>query len=255
MSTTQRISKMIIFKVGEINLPDRTFALPGTDDHSPVTMPVYCYLIEHEKGLVLVDAGVANEDLGVVEPGQDIAKQLEAAGYALDDIDYLVMTHMHLDHAAFMDSFPNSTVVVRRSELEIALDPPASEGGYVPSQYRLLATAGSSSRRAVCISDDEDYDLFGDGSIVLIDTAGHSVGHQSVSVSLPGSGRFLIVGDAAYFRANLDRDILPGKCTCDSKAHFSLERLRTLEASGCQLLFGHDPLQEHELRLFPCAYH
>ena len=59
MTAAQHASKMAIFKVVEINMPDRTFALPGTDDHSPVTIPVYCYLIEHEKGMVLVDTGVA----------------------------------------------------------------------------------------------------------------------------------------------------------------------------------------------------
>ncbi|MGN0077779.1 MAG: N-acyl homoserine lactonase family protein, partial [Coriobacteriales bacterium] len=234
---------MTIFKVGKINMPDRTFALPGTEDHSPVVMPVYCYLIEHEKGLVLVDAGVANEDLGVVEPGQDIVSQLETIGFDADDIDFLVMTHMHLDHAAYMDSFPNSTVVVRGSELSIALDPPASEGGYVISQYRLL-TSDSSLRKVVSVPDDADFDLFGDGSIVLTDTRGHSAGHQSVVVNLLDSGRFLIVGDAAYFHTNLDGDILPGRCTSDCEAHRSLEKLHQIEQQGVTLLFGHDPDQE-----------
>lgn len=241
--------QMTVFKVGEINMPDKTFMLPGTDEHEPITTPVYCYLIEHEQGYVLVDTGIANEGLGAVAQGQSIVEQLTIAGIKRDAIKFIVMTHMHLDHAAYMNAFDNCRFVIRQSEWEMALSPTENEGGYVPSQYDRVRESD-----VWPIPDNEDFDLFKDGSIVLVSTRGHSIGHQSVLVKLPQSGGHFIAGDAAYLRENLDRNILPGRCTDEVAAYISMSKLREYERRGYAIHFGHDPLQEQSLLLYPQRY-
>lgn len=242
-------TNMRIVKVGTIGMPDRTFMLPGTDNHEPITTPVYCYLIEHERGLVLVDTGIANEGLGVVEKGQGVVEQLAQMGIETDRITCVVMTHMHLDHAAGMGALHNCKFIVRRSEWDMALNPTEREGGYVASHFDKL-----SRENVELIDGEKDFDLFSDGSIVLVSTRGHSAGHQSVLVRLKESGNFLIAGDAIYLRDNLDRNILPGYCTDEDAAYASMNKLRELEAAGCKILPGHDPAQERNLVLSPKAY-
>lgn len=243
------VKRMYIMHVGKIEMPDINGMMPGTREHGPATLPVYCYLLEHGKGHVLVDTGLKNEGLGVVGVGEDVVSQLAKIGLSPDDIDYVVLTHMHLDHAAFMSAFPASTFVVRHEELKAAWWPDHFEGGYVFAHY-----AETRGFTFVEPRDDEVVDLFGDGSVQIIDTRGHSRGHQSVLVTLGEGGRFAIVGDAAYFECNLKDWVLPGICTSSVDAERSIAKLRRLQSCGWKLLFGHDCKQEGELRIAPDYY-
>ena len=238
LNPTGCIKRMYIIRVGTLEMPDIAGLLPGTRDHYPVSMPVYCYLLEHEKGRVLVDTGVANEGPAVVQPDQYIVKQLEKLGLTPDDIDYVVLTHMHVDHAAFMSEFKNSTFIIRREELKMAWWPDHFEGGYVYSQYCDTRDCSFIQPR-----DNETFDVFGDGSIQLIDTRGHSRGHQSVLVNLKNDGHFVIVGDAAYFERNLNEFLLPSICTSSVDAEKALCLLRHLRDCEWTLLMGHDDKQ------------
>lgn len=248
-STASHVKRLYIMRVGRIEMPDINGMLPGTREHGPASIPAYCYLLEHERGRVLVDTGLENAGLGVVREGEDIVSQLAGLGLKPSDIDYVVLTHMHLDHAAYMASFPDATFVVRHEELKTAWWPEHFEGGYVLDHY--AATRGFTFIEP---RDDEELDLFGDGSIRLIDTRGHSRGHQSVLVTLAREGRFAIVGDAAYFSRNLEEWVLPGICTSSLDAERSLMRLRHLRDCGWKLLYGHDAGQEGDLRLVPDYY-
>lgn len=243
------VNCMYIMRVGRIEMPDVNGMLPGTREHGPASIPAYCYLLEHDKGRVLVDTGLANEGLGVVREGEDVVSQLAGLGLTPSDIDYVVLTHMHLDHAAYMSAFPEATFVVRHEELKMAWWPDHFEGGYVLEQY-----AKTREFNFIEPADDEELDLFGDGSVRLLDTRGHSRGHQSVLVTLERDGRFVIAGDAAYFSRNLEEWILPGICTSSLDAERSIARLRHLRDCGWKLLFGHDEGQEQELRIVPAYY-
>lgn len=242
--------KLYIFKVGRINLKDKGHMTPGSGVNEPISIPVYCYLIEHEKGLVLlVDTGMWDMDPCSVKEGEDIVSQLEKLGYQAADVDFVVMTHLHIDHAAYMNAFPHAKFVVRRKELRAAWWPEPCEGGYLFAQYR-----ETRDFQFLQPEDDEELDLFGDGSIRLIDTRGHSRGHQSVVLSLNHFGRIVLTGDAAALRENLDRCIQPGICTCNWDAISSLQKLKHMEEIGYTLFFGHDIVQEKELKLAPKYY-
>lgn len=232
-------------------MPRGFVAARCTNANEVAVMPHFAYLIEHPKGLILVDTGQSYEmrdENTIMEPDSNIICKLEKLGYTPDDVKYVVMTHMHLDHSGYMNHFPNSTFIVRKEELRTAWWPEACEGGYVFPTYE--KTRGYKFIEPV---DDEDYDIFMDGSVVLIDTRGHSRGHQSVVVTMPDAGKIVLAGDAAPLREVLERRLLPGTCTDNWQAIRSIEKLLHLERCGCTIICAHDPENLPE-KVYPESY-
>jgi len=183
----------------------------------PVWIPIPAFLVEHPgAGAILVDTGlhasVGADGRGNLGPfgrvvdvrmdtGQDAAATLRRLGVDTADVRVVVMTHLHYDHASGVVDFPAATFVVSRAEWEAASGPRPALRGYVPHTFdhafdwrtidygdpavKSFATFG----RAV--------DLFGDGSVRLLSTPGHSAGHQSVLLRL-AERELLLTGDAAY---------------------------------------------------------
>ncbi len=192
-----------------------------------MTVPCPAYLIHHPSaGAILVDTGLhpsvatgAGENMGRLaarignpdlEPGKDVPAQLRARDLDASEIPVVVLTHMHLDHSSAISEFPNSTFVVSEVEWEAAtVGPKPLLNGYRRAHfdyafdYRTVdfdrGGIDSYSSFARC------FDLFGDGSIRLAYTPGHSAGHISVIAHL-AERDFVIGGDAVYMQAQLDGD-------------------------------------------------
>lgn len=241
--------KLYVMKVGVINLPSKGHMTPGSGMSEPISMPAYCYLIEHPKGLALVDTGMTNGGPSIVKDNQIVYNQLAVLGYKPEDVKYVVMTHLHVDHAGYMAAFPDSTFVVRKEELKAAWWPEKCEGGYIFDQYK-----DTRNFKYIQPGDNEEFDLFCDGTVTLIDTKGHTRGHQSVIVALENAGKIVLVSDAASLRENLESMILPGVCSNNWFAMQSLDKMRHLEMEGHTLLFGHDIEQGKTLKLLPDYY-
>jgi N-acyl homoserine lactone hydrolase len=188
--------------------------------------PVPVFLLEHPKaGLILVDTGLhasvsvdAKQTMGrligrlysfAMDPDQAAAAQLRARGFDPKDVKLVVMTHMHMDHASAISDFTEAVYVLGEDEWDAFNAPRGSFRGYVRKQgahavdYRevvydtRLTTSYSTFGRS--------FDLFGDGSIRLVYTPGHSVGHQSLIVRLKDR-EALLAGDAIYFLAVLEHE-------------------------------------------------
>ena len=210
-------------------------------------IPVPCYLIEHPKGRALFDSGLhlsmqtdAAARLGPLapmfeidfEPGQELAARLATCGTGVDEIDWLVNSHLHFDHCGGNEAVPDSPVVVQRRELEAARDPD------------LAAASGFSAQdwdhgHDFVVAEGE-HDLFGDGSVLCLPTYGHTPGHQSLRVRLAG-GDVVLTGDACYLRRTLEGMHLPGIAHDDEAMLASLRRLADLEQRGARIFYGHDP--------------
>ena len=232
--------KLYCFQVGAIRLSP-------TED----AMPIYAYLIEHPKGRVLVDTGESYElrdKNAVMKEEETIVPQLARLGYTPEDIDIVVIRHMHLDHAGYMSSFPGAVFIVRREELRAAWWPEPYEHGYCLPNYEKTRDF-----RYIQPDPEEDYDVFMDGRIVLIDTRGHSRGHQSVVLDLPNTGKVVLAVDAAPDREILERGYSGRPCVDSFQEARSLQKLHHLAACGCQIFFAHDPKNPHE-RLAPLYY-
>lgn len=241
--------KVYVMYAGRINLPDKGHMTPGKDVGQPISMPVYTYLIVHPEGLVLVDTGQQQGGPSVVNEEDKIVNRLKQIGYTTEDIRYVIMTHLHVDHAAYMDQFPNATFIVRKEELRAAWWSERSERGYVYEHYK-------NTREFTFFEplDEEVFDVFMDGTVRCIDTKGHTRGHQSVIVELEKTGRLVIVGDAASFAENVGEEIPPGACSNTWYAMQSMQKLRHLRECGCLLLYGHDVEQEKSILLSPLYY-
>jgi glyoxylase-like metal-dependent hydrolase (beta-lactamase superfamily II) len=221
------------------------FALKG--EQGTIRVPVPCYLVDHPRGKLLFDSGLHLETLtepvaylGAMadyfqvhfEPGEEISARLKQLEIDLRDLRYLVNSHLHFDHAGGNAQIPDAPVVIQRREWEAGRDPELIErGGYKPSDYDLGQDV---------IQVDGEHDLFGDGSVVCLPTYGHTPGHQSLHVRLEG-GEVILTGDACYLRRTLEELALPPILHDAEEMTRSLEKLRTLQARGARIFYGHDP--------------
>ena len=176
------------------------------------------FLIHHPTRPVLVDTGlhpsVASQpsaNLGRLVssfakprlgPGEDLPAQLRSRGLETKDIGTVVMTHLHFDHTSGMSEFPSATFVVTAPEWEAATtDMRPLLRGYRPAHYDYVfdyRTLSYEGDRVTSYSTfGRTFDLFGDGSVRLAFTPGHSAGHQSVICRL-AERDFVIAGDAIY---------------------------------------------------------
>lgn len=189
------------------------------------TVPVPCFLVRHPSaGAILVDTGLhpsittdGKENFGSLgarfgnpslEPGKDAPSQLRERGLDPGEIPIVVMTHMHIDHTSAISEFPNSTFVVSEAEWEAA----ATGSQPLLNGYRRVHFDYAFDYRTVDFgrSNIDSYatfgrtfDLFGDGSLRLAYTPGHSKGHMSVIARLEERD-FVIGGDTTYSQGQLD---------------------------------------------------
>ena len=191
------------------------------------TVPVPAFLIRHPSaGAILVDTGLhpsiatdGKENFGgmatrfgkpALGAGEDVPAQLRGRGLDPGEIPIVVMTHLHIDHTSAISEFPNSTFVVSEAEWKAAATSPRPlMNGYrrVHFNYAFDYRTIDFNRREIdsYATFGRTFDLFGDGSIRLAYTPGHSAGHMSVIAHL-GKQDFVIGGDATYTKAQLDGD-------------------------------------------------
>ncbi len=205
--------------------------------------PYFFFLIEHPSGKVLFDTGVHPKWKGqgsatssgmavIVGDEDDVVSRLATLGVQPEDIDHVVVSHLHFDHAGGLQFFPHATIYVQEVELRFA---------YWPAVYQ----------RSVYDRDDFDhdlkwreldgeYDIFGDGAVRILPTPGHTPGHQSLCVELP-SRLHVFAADASYLEAKMRQRRVPGIVWSPDAMVASWWVLEAIERSrGAQLIFTHD---------------
>jgi N-acyl homoserine lactone hydrolase len=231
---------------------DRASMVSDLAPGQPWTVPVMSFLVSHPKGKLLFDTGVhcqaRLDPLSRLGPerikrltvksreGDDVVPQLARLGLKPDDVRFVANSHLHFDHCGGNEFLPGATFLVQRAELEAARRP-----GFVPSyspspldfehplDYRML---------------DGEHDVFGDGTVVLLPTYGHTPGHQSLLVRAGKQSQIVCASDACYTRENMDRDVLPKILWNPSVMFESLKALRKLrDQVGATMFYGHDPAQ------------
>jgi N-acyl homoserine lactone hydrolase len=226
-----------------------------------ITIPVAMFVITHPKGNVMFDTG--NNDRIIedpsywgpnyaslkpgVSPDITIEAQLARINMTPDDIKYVVLSHMHLDHGGNVAKFPNSTMVLQRDELEYAMFPDAPfAGAFIAGDVNALRSAtGVTKPNAMPIHLLEgDFDIFGDQSVVVKRSRGHTKGSQMLVVRLPKHGSIILTGDSAYFPDNIEKNIPPNIMLAYDpagilKGYEWIRRMRATE--GAQYFTSHDP--------------
>ena len=226
---------------------DRSELLDGADP-GPVTLPVPLFLVAHDDGLLLLDAGLdprgaddADGPVGAFGPvGEQIEypperrvdRALEALGFTTSEITHVVLSHAHFDHTGGLRLFPHARFLVG------AGDEPSVRG----EEDRIARHADLEPTRDFAWTYLEgDHDVFGDGSVVVLAMPGHTPGNSSLLVRLP-QRTILLSADTAHLRSALSTGRAMSADTDRAAAADSLARLVRLAAElDAEVWVGHDP--------------
>ena len=235
----------------------------GTLGLGGVVVPVPFFLVRHPQGDVVVDGGnplavaydprahwgaLADRFEVRMSEGQHCAAQLRRLDVGPDSVRYVVQTHLHIDHTGALGHFPGATVVVHTRELHAAraADSPL-DSGYVHADYDRPEIRWQLA--------EGELDLFGDGTVRLIETPGHSAGHMSLLVHLHETGPVLLTADAVDNRAQWEGRERPRGLYSREDATRSLELLRQIAHQTDPLIvFGHDADNWSRLTHAPHCY-
>jgi N-acyl homoserine lactone hydrolase len=183
---------------------------------------------------------------------RSLTDQLAEIGLKSDDIKYVAISHTHGDHIGNMGLFPHATVVIQRAEYDWI----HSADGSNDNVNQLMALARKLLGTPSNLEEIEgDKDLFGDGSVTLLSTPGHTPGHQSLLVHLPKSGFILLSGDVAHSEENFENDVVPSLNTGKAASIASMERVKHLLTTyKARFFINHDKTQTDQLKLIPDFY-
>lgn len=244
MSAGPEEVELLVFGCGSFQAPKPFFI--GGDDAQMVRVPVPAWLIRHPTmGMAVFDTGLdlryrleaeavlPSDKVGFdFREGEEVAARLLAFGIDPAEVRWVINSHLHADHCGGNGAFPNATVVIQRREWEAAC---RNEDG---RSYNVADFDHGHARLEL----DGEHDLFGDGTLILFPTYGHTPGHQSARVRLPG-GEVLLTADCCYWAQGLEQLCVPGINHDPAASLTVLKRLREIQARGTTLLFGHDPVQ------------
>jgi N-acyl homoserine lactone hydrolase len=246
------VDRLYILNCGEGVAGDVSRWSPGVDVGKPMQMVDNCYLIHHTRGWMLWDTGLTDA-LAAKPDGQapsdpraihwrrpkTLAGELQALKVKPDDIKYVAVSHTHPDHIGNVELFPHSMLLVQKAEYD--WPNPLGVGRFKP-EHPVKKLEG-------------DYDVFGDGSVTILSTPGHTPGHQSLLVKLPKTGAIVLSGDAVHFQSNWDNRRIPSINFDQDKTAASMQRIAdVLAKEKAQLWINHDKAQRDGLKLAPAYY-
>jgi N-acyl homoserine lactone hydrolase len=251
--------RLYAFSSGALTVP-KSFLQAGAPS-TATQVPVGFYVVQHPKGNILFDTG--NNDRIITDPSYwgasiqalnpvrtpDVAidTQLQKIGLKPDDIKYVVVGHMHLDHGGNVGKFTKSTLVVQKDEIRNAFWPePGTAGPYIPGDFMMLRNdAGAAlANRYSMIQLNGDLDLFNDQSVVVKRWVGHTPGSQMMIVRLPKTGTVILTSDNVYFAENVTKNLLPDVSLAYDPSGImnAYQWIREMQArENAQFFTGHDP--------------
>jgi N-acyl homoserine lactone hydrolase len=246
------VDRLYVIDCGWAHAADKSRWSPGVDPGVSIDLSDNCYLIHHTtEGYLLWDTGITDRlaalpDGQYVPPiretwhrGQTLLASLAALGVKPADVRYVAISHFHPDHTGNVDEFPDATVIIQKAEWDYAMALPRQPF--------------SPEHKAQLIEGDKN--LFGDGSVVLLSTPGHTPGHQSLLVKLPKTGTVLLTGDAVHFESNWDNRRVPAFNADKDQTIASMQRIADfLAKEQSKLWINHDKPSSDARRHAPEFY-
>jgi N-acyl homoserine lactone hydrolase len=224
------------------------------EDVADTNMSVPCFLVVHPRGILLFDTGLSDRLVGRpvyenVRGGYGQAKfntlrgQLADIGVTPDRISYLALSHSHYDHVGNANDYAGAIWLARKAEHDFMFAAPPRE----QADYAALAHA-----RTQFITGD--HDVFGDGSVVLKSTPGHTPGHQSLYVKLAHAGGVVIAGDLYHYPEERSLNRMPPRelKTETPASRAAIEAF--LRETHSQLWIGHSTAFFRDARKSPAWY-
>jgi N-acyl homoserine lactone hydrolase len=181
-----------------------------------------------------------------------ITAQLAAIGLKTTDIAFAALSHTHGDHIGNVRLFPDSTVLMQRIEYAWISSPDGQNDNV--NQLKALARKLLGAPKHLRLLEG-NTDVFGDGSVILVSTPGHTPGSQSLLVHLKKSGFIILSGDVAHSEENFERDIVPSLNTDKAASIASMDAVRRMMAAyKAKLFINHYKAQTDTLKLLPAFY-
>ncbi len=248
----QGVDRVYVLDCGWAHAPDQSRWSPGVNVGVPIDLSDNCYLVHHAQGgYLLWDTGITdavssmapgsqtNPNAPVWHRPKTLVAQLAELGIAPADLKRIGLSHFHPDHSGNVHLFPNATVLMQRAEYEFAFAQPIKPFSVDQPVNKL----------------EGDLDVFGDGSVVILSTPGHTPGHQSLFLHLAATGNLILSGDLAHFQSNWEQRRVPGFNNDKEKTFASMQRVADLlKERNAQLWINHDKPQSDRLKHSPQFY-
>jgi N-acyl homoserine lactone hydrolase len=246
------VEKLYVLNCGEGVAGDISRWSPGVNEGKSMDFVDNCYLIKHSQGWFLWDTGIADavatmpNGLAPADPKavtwhrpKTLAAQLDQLGVKPSDIKAMAISHTHPDHIGNVEMFPNAMLYVQKAEYEW---PGANNTPRFKPEHPVTELEG-------------DRDIFGDGSLTILSTPGHTPGHQSLLVKLPHTGAVILTGDAVHFKSNWENRGVPVNNFSKDLTLASMQKLSDLMTKEkAQLWINHDKAQRDTLKMSPAFY-
>ena len=211
-----KAERLYVIECGARTAPDVSPWTPGVNVGKPIDFVDTCYVIKHGSDWMVWDTGLPDAifstpltDPNAWRRSNTLAGELDKIGIKPSDVKYLAVSHTHPDHIGNVELFPQAMLLVQQAEY----DWPNQDGSprFKPS-HPVTKLHG-------------DYDVFGDGSVTILSTSGHTPGHQSLLVKLPETGAVLLSGDAVHLKDNWDAKRVPAINVDKEKSSASMQRM------------------------------
>jgi glyoxylase-like metal-dependent hydrolase (beta-lactamase superfamily II) len=221
-----------------------TFAFPG----KKVQFVFSCYLIKHGDEYMLWDTGHSMTAPGGVAPKTSLVDFLAQLNLKPEQIKYVGISHFHADHTGQVASFPGATLLIGQGDwagVSAANPPPGANA----APFKHWVSEGGKVEPLV-----GDKDVFGDGTVMILNTPGHTPGHHSIMVKLAQMGNVMITGDLAHFHENYDTNGVPGFNFDRAQTLASLDRFKKIAKNfKATVIIQHDARDVGKLPAFPTA--
>ena len=246
------VEKLYVLNCGEGVAGDISRWSPGVNEGKSMDFVDNCYLIKHAQGWFLWDTGISDavaampNGLAPSDPKavfwrrpKTLAAQLDQLGVTPADIKAMAVSHTHPDHIGNVEMFPATMLYVQKAEYEW---PAANNEPRFKPAHPVTKLEG-------------DRDVFGDGSVTILSTPGHTPGHQSLLVKLPHTGAVVLSGDAVHFKSNWDNRGVPAPNFSKEQTLASMQKISdALAKEKAQLWINHDKAQRDGLKMSPEFY-
>lgn len=259
--------RLYVFDCGQLNYNNATNYQLKPEEVARTDMGMGCYLVAHPKGTLMWDVGAIPDkswkptgrpvrlhftlpdnsprDVTITTP---LRPQLKAAGYSPGDIQYLAFSHYHWDHIANANDFAGATWLARKSERDHMFSSPQPERTVRPNYNKL-------EKSKTILIEKDDYDVFGDGKVVLKLMPGHTPGHQVLYLDLAKTGKIVLAGDLYHYPEERKLNRIPLRDANPQQTAASRAVLEAfLKSTGAALWIQHDVTAHNKLRKAPEFY-
>jgi N-acyl homoserine lactone hydrolase len=250
--------RLFLFDCGNLNIPDTSNYQLKKEELATTYMALTCYLVAHPKGTLMWDVGAVPDSS--FKPGggpatlryatvpKPLTAQLAEIGYAPGDITYVSFSHFHWDHIGNANVFAKSTWLVRKLERDIMFSDP-------PSPRTEAANYSALRNSKTLILTKDEHDVFGDGTVIIKSTPGHSPDHQVLFLKLAKTGPIVLSGDLYHYPEERTLNKVP---TTEFNVAQTVASRAEVEAflkkTGAQLWIQHDFNANARLKKAPAFY-